>query len=307
MVQPDVSDGLPTGSAGSAERLITPRDRTTRHNDGTGVFRTTCDFSHMNFDDPIVFPGQAGASHLHAYFGNTDVDADSTEQSIANSGNSTCHGGVANRSGYWVPALLDEQTGKPVTPDFAIVYYKSGYRGVDPGEVQAMPDGLRMVAGEARSTGPGDNEHGDWVCLGDSSLGGTKDHSPTIPTDCRDGDKLRMSVEFPQCWDGQNLDSADHRSHMAYAKGGCPDSHPVPLPVITMNVDYVVTDADLVDRWRLSSDMYDRGERGGASAHADWFNGWQSDVVDTWLDHCYTPAEDCGTNNLNDGTGLAKP
>lgn len=39
---------------------------------------------------------------------------------------------------------------------------------------------------------------------------------------------------FPSCWDGVNLDSADHKSHMAYPiqnynSGDCPASHPVHL------------------------------------------------------------------------------
>lgn len=45
---------------------------------------------------------------------------------------------------------------------------------------------------------------------------------------------MRAQVFFPSCWDGQNLDSPDHQSHMsypigAYNDGACPDSHPVHL------------------------------------------------------------------------------
>lgn len=39
---------------------------------------------------------------------------------------------------------------------------------------------------------------------------------------------------FPTCWDGVNLDSPDHRSHVAYPESGtlesggrCPSTHPV--------------------------------------------------------------------------------
>ena len=47
---------------------------------------------------------------------------------------------------------------------------------------------------------------------------------------CPDG--MRAQVFFPSCWDGVNLDSADHKSHMAYPigeynNGYCPDTHPV--------------------------------------------------------------------------------
>lgn len=41
---------------------------------------------------------------------------------------------------------------------------------------------------------------------------------------------LRTQVFFPSCWDGKNLDSANHASHMAYPSGTdsghCPASHP---------------------------------------------------------------------------------
>jgi hypothetical protein len=45
---------------------------------------------------------------------------------------------------------------------------------------------------------------------------------------------IRAQVFFPSCWDGVNLDSADHKSHMAYPiqnynGGDCPSSHPVHL------------------------------------------------------------------------------
>lgn len=41
---------------------------------------------------------------------------------------------------------------------------------------------------------------------------------------------LRTQVFFPSCWDGKNLDSPDHKSHMAYPSlsdsGNCPPTHP---------------------------------------------------------------------------------
>ena len=44
---------------------------------------------------------------------------------------------------------------------------------------------------------------------------------------------LQLRVRFPCCWDGKNLDSADHKSHMAYPSmvdnGVCPSTHPVRL------------------------------------------------------------------------------
>ena len=42
---------------------------------------------------------------------------------------------------------------------------------------------------------------------------------------------MRAQVYFPSCWDGVNLDSPDHKSHVSYPiglynDGACPPSHP---------------------------------------------------------------------------------
>jgi len=45
------------------------------------------------------------------------------------------------------------------------------------------------------------------------------------------------------CWDGKNLDSADHKSHISYPASGtmesggpCPASHPVKIPQVMYEV-----------------------------------------------------------------------
>src|SRR5262249_1068020 len=52
-------------------------------------FVVECPFSHRLADDPIVDPGQPGASHLHDFFGNIGVDASSTYASLRSTG-TTC-------------------------------------------------------------------------------------------------------------------------------------------------------------------------------------------------------------------------
>jgi Domain of unknown function (DUF1996) len=122
---------VPVPATGYADvRIAATGEAGYRDPDGTGAFRTVCGYSHMNFDDAIVFPGQPGASHLHVYFGNTQVDASTTISVLPTRGNSTCRGGIANRSAYWVPAVIDTRTGAPVKPLGAHVYYKSGYQGL---------------------------------------------------------------------------------------------------------------------------------------------------------------------------------
>jgi Domain of unknown function (DUF1996) len=90
---------------------------------------------------------------------------------------------------------------------------------------------------------------------------------------CSPEDELEGAVRFPECWDGRNLDSADHASHMAYARsarpGGakvCPSSHPVPVPKLGLQIRYPIVGGPSV---QLSA-----GDPDGA--HADFMNGWDA-------------------------------
>ena len=270
---------------------------------GGGDFRTACSFSHMSYDDPIVYPGQKGRSHLHTFFGNTGVDAESTADSIGTTGNSTCRGGIANRSAYWVPTMIDTRDGTPLVPAGIGVYYKHG--AVAGRLVQPIPAGLRMIAGDPGASGPKSEFSSRFKCIGGPN-GQNALYQPTIGN-CDAGAELWMEIFFPPCWDGRNLDSPDHKSHMSYhvhdrtAGYHCPASHPVPLPSITFNVVYVVPEKDAPLRWRLASDAYDTSIPGGYSAHGDWFNGWKGEVSDAWAKHCVQAERDCHSHLLGDG------
>lgn len=284
-----------TGSRGFANERVQAATLALGAASTHGAFRIVCDFSHMAPDDPIVFAGQPGRSHLHAFFGNTAVNAYSTSQSIAQSGNSSCHGGTANRSAYWVPAVIDGRTGAPVRPAASMFYYKPGYDGVPAASIQPLPAGLRMIAGDpANSVRPSNRVR--FSCHQNSNLVGSS------LVNCPVGDDLVLSIEFPQCWDGVNLDSPDHKSHMSYAHNGCPATHPVALPLITFNIHVPVTEPNQVTHWRLSSDSY--SGPAGYSMHADWWNGWKPAIMDTWIQHCIHEGWDCRANLLGNGTTL---
>lgn len=293
---PYVNEALiPTGVPGfSGARVRSTTERPVRSADDTGAFRTICEFSHMNFDDPLLYPGKERASHLHVFFGNTETDAYSTETSLRTTGNSTCLGGTANRTAYWVPAVVDS-TGRPQTPASAVFYYKTGYN-LPASSIRQFPAGLRMIAGDP--TASSTQEFAGWGCL--------ESYIPmqgTIPN-CGTGNHVVMTVYFPQCWNGRDLDSPDHRSHMAYPDGNrCPSTHPVPIPIISFNIYYKVP-ASGVSTWRLASDMYSHTLRGGYSAHADWFDGWDPNIAKAWVQNCDNKAMDCHAHLLGDGREL---
>ncbi len=300
---------IPAARPGVGSPRIGAAQYSKRAGDGSAQFRVNCLFSHMGFNDPVVFPGRANASHLHIFFGNTSVDSTTTPESVRSSGNSTCAGGTANRSSYWAPAVIDTATGAPVISDanqtdrdhFLQVYYKTGYDGVLPATVRNFPVGLRMIAGTASSTSP-QQRIVSYSCTEGSAA--QVPQQASFPQ-CAPGQLFIMSVLFPQCWDGVNLDSPDHKSHMAYGAGwpdkGCPSSHPVPLAQITQNFRYRVPAGGMAN-WRLSSDMY--SGPAGYSGHADWMNGWDPAVFQRVIDNCYRGGFDCQMNLLGDGQAL---
>lgn len=274
--------------------------------DEIGAVRMGCTFSHMSFNDPLVYPGQPGASHLHTFVGNTGTDQNSTAEALASSGNSTCAGGTLNRSSYWFPTMIDTTDGTPLAPNGFLVYYKTGYGGVKPAAVQPVPAGLRFISGNAAATAPAEATGvGRYSCVGGTGPGVGWQRS--IPTTCKAGQSLIMEVHFPQCWDGKNLSSPDNKSHMAEATGsGCPSSHPVALPAISYEIYYDVTAANVtrMPKWRLSSDNYPTTRPGGYSAHGDYVLGWDDATMKTFIKLCDQAAYDCHTNLLGDGTWL---
>jgi len=187
--------------------------------------------------------------------------------------------------------------------DSAIFYYKTGYNGIKPADVQPMPEGLRMIAGDKSLTSA--QGQGTWGC--EEVYLGHLDSIRSVLNDarCGAGNHLQFSIDFPQCWDGVHLDSADHKSHMANpVDGACPSNHPVAIPVITFNVRFPIP-AGSTKGWHLSSDMYNYAANGGGySAHADWWNGWDVNTKNTWIQNCDNASKDCHGYLLGDGRTL---
>src|SRR5688572_7231380 len=73
---------------------------------------TLCPATHRLSDDPIVYPRQPGASHLHQFLGNRSVKASSTYESML-AGSTSC-GTTNDKAGYWVPALYED--GRLISP-----------------------------------------------------------------------------------------------------------------------------------------------------------------------------------------------
>jgi hypothetical protein len=237
-------------------------------------FVVECGFSHAAPDDPIVHPGHAGRSHLHVFFGNTMTGAGTTVDDLA-AGDTTCDQRL-DLAAYWAPALLDH--GEPVEPTTSVAYYRPGV-GVDPATVEPYPYGLKMLGGDPVAAAPQDLDVVAWSC-------GTGSVRSATPTTCPDGRPLRLAVSFPDCWDGERLDSPDHVQHMARSQGGaCPASHPVPVPQLLFTITYPVT-----------GDGHDLSLASGSllTGHADFFNAWDEDKLRTEVEVCLARGLTCG-------------
>ena len=110
-------------------------------------FHTMCKYAKMAPDDPIVYPNQPGASHLHDFFGNTTTNVSSTLSSLLHGG-TTCDV-TADTAAYWFPALISS-SGQVVVPTRVSAYYLQGY--LQPNErVTAFPAGLKSWPAATRT------------------------------------------------------------------------------------------------------------------------------------------------------------
>ena len=246
----------------------------------------SCNYSHSLSDDPIVFPRLAGVSHLHDFVGGRTTDAFSTRTSLL-AGATTCVM-PADASGYWVPALYKD--GVRVLPKGtsknALFYYRR--KGAPSGTmVQPFPAGLMIIVGNAKARSAQENPQLGTDIIFKCGPGSGTD-LPAPPKQCASGIMV-ISFRFPNCWDGVHLDSADHKSHMAYPAGGrCPKSHPVVLPRLESFFRYNVGTGP-IGEIKLASGPY-------FTAHQDFFNAWDPAALQALVTKCLNAEVDCGTN-----------
>jgi hypothetical protein len=240
-------------------------------------FISACRFSHRAPDDPIVYPGKPGLSHDHSFVGNTSTSAFSTLATLKAAGTTCLRPG--DTAAYWVPTLIVD--GQAVAPRGATIYYRR--RTTD--HVQPFPQGLKMIAGDSHSMTAQSLRVTFWNC-GVETMIPPSSSAPTCPDELGSG--LRLHINFPSCWNGKQLDSADHQSHMAYSQAGvCPATHPVSVPAISLIYRYPVTGRHEV---ALSSG-------GQYSGHADFFNAWDAHTLARLVDTCLNAPRHCGRGN----------
>jgi hypothetical protein len=74
-------------------------------------FQANCSVTTHLPDDPIVFPGLPGASHMHTFLGNQSTKASSTNDSLK-AGQTNCRT-PDDKSAYWFPLGIRFVVGSP--------------------------------------------------------------------------------------------------------------------------------------------------------------------------------------------------
>jgi Domain of unknown function (DUF1996) len=261
----------------------------------SGQFVLRCPYSHSLPDDPIVFPGQPGASHLHDFFGNTSVNASSTFETML-AGETNCRV-PSDTAGYWAPAGF--LNGVQLRPGVMRIYYLAPAATGTPGTI---PAGLQMVGGNKEAQSPGENPHVSWSCGQTTSV--STPHRD-MPYDCRPWaqyafvDGIVASIDFPSCWNGIGLRPED----VTYPEGGtCPPGFGNVIPKLSERVHYGVMNPlgpDGTLAFQLSSGP-------PYTMHADFWNTWVQERLDQLVADCLVAKVHCGSVDASSTTGWVR-
>lgn len=290
----------------------------------TAFWRMSCR-GRANLDgiariDPLVEFGRI-SEHAHNIHGGKKFDFTTTSDKLKESECTSCTV-MKDKSAYWTPTMYfvkPDGTAIPVkTKDGLLVYYL-----LFGDNIQAFPHGFGMLAGD-KSLRSFDGEFPDkpkasWTgddlkqsslaqkALGFNCLNYQKSPEPTLwrhtmpPTksylddNCTDG--LRVELKFPSCWNGKDLDSPDHKSHVAYPNlvidGDCPSGFESRIPSLLYETIY--------DTYAFKGEegkfVFSNGDPTGCGYHGDFITGWDDvDFLQEAVDTCTNESgrvEDC--------------
>jgi hypothetical protein len=116
----------------------------------------------------------------------------------------------------------------------------------------------------------------------------------TLDTQCKDG--IRAEIMFPSCWNGKDLDSDNHTTHVAdpneVQNGWCPDTHPVRLPTLFYETIYQTNLFAGID----GQFTFANGDPTGYGYHGDFVCAWDAGVLQAAIDSpdCNMPKQTSG-------------
>lgn len=226
---------------------------------------------------------------------------------------------IPNLSMYWAPSMyiyFPPNETYHLVPSFSRSYYRAFHPPGNFTAIHPFPPFMRFVVGDASRKTPwgaaevhddirwtltthnrvttNSIDHGDWLYLRDE---------PELPN----RQELEMNVNFPDCLRLNNQGapartSPNYRIHGEYSKppsqtdyddpnAYCnPITYPYQVARLTLEVRYRIGEmrdvlgADVVndiDNWYLST-----GDNTGAGAHADFVNGWPTELMENIIVNC---------------------
>ncbi|MER7687314.1 DUF1996 domain-containing protein [Streptomyces sp. NPDC097610] len=286
-------------------------------NASTGTFTSSCGVNankKFNTDNVIVAPGVTnGAHHLHDYVGNQSNDAFATNDDLAKAA-TTCQN-QGDKSTYYWPVLrvqdgtqefdadkngggLEGNVGKVLQAKQAQIEFI----GNPQSKVVEMPTFLRIITGDAKAftNGPA-NANAHWSCTGFENKVQLTDKYPICPQ----GSSVVRSFAFQSCWDGQNIDSANHRTHVAFAdaNGNCAGGFKA-IPQLTMRLLYDAP-APTLENGQVKNpyavDGFPEQVHKAITDHDDFINVFDASLMREMVD-CINAGRQCG-DGAGGGTG----
>ncbi|ORY00317.1 hypothetical protein BCR34DRAFT_575933 [Clohesyomyces aquaticus] len=269
--------------------------------------------------DPVVQPGSNPSAHVHHIVGGNAFNSSMTGDVGARASCTTCQMSE-DFSNYWTAVLYFKHPTNgsyhrvPVIPVQPLLANSNGAQGgitvyytqfdlskdnLKQQSIKTFPPGFRMTVGSPTSSS---KPHVGlrYQCLQGNNRGAEMADFPTKA--CSGG--IFTTHHFPPCWDGKNLDSPDHQSHMYNTiksdgftnAPACPSTHPVRVPQVTYETVWDTTKFNSM--WTSGTPnpfVWSFEGTSGYGTHADYMFGWKGDALERAMNKSECFYDGCGS------------